>query len=103
MLIGEDLHFNMSRIDQRSLDVDFAISEGPPSFALCCLQRRPEVFFRVHQTHTFTATACGRLEHHGVADFRSHSSSLLNRIHSAGSTGDKRNTFLFHGLAGAGL
>src|SRR5256885_8881906 len=103
MLIGQDLHFNMSWIEQRFLEVDFAISEGPPGFTLCSFQRRAKFFLRVHQTHPFTAAACCRLEHHGVADSRSHSSSLLNRIHSAGSTVDKRNTFLFHGLAGAGL
>src|SRR2546421_2805834 len=103
MLIGQDLHFNVSRIEQRFLDVDFAVSERPPGFTLCRVQRRAKFFFRVHQTHAFTTAACCRLEQHRVADFRSHSSGLFNRIHSARSAGDKRDTFVLHRLPGAGL
>ena len=38
MFVGQNLHFNMTRIDERLLDVDFAISECSPGFALCCFQ-----------------------------------------------------------------
>src|SRR6267143_2699077 len=34
MLVGQNLHFNMPSIDERLLDVDFAISECSPGFAL---------------------------------------------------------------------
>jgi hypothetical protein len=66
--IAEDLDLDVPRLDDRLLEIHGRVAEGLLRFALCTLERMPELFFFVDEAHALAAAAGARLEHHRVAD-----------------------------------
>ncbi len=103
LLIGQHLHLNVTRVDDRFLDINFAIAKRPLRLAARAFERRLEVVGGVDKTHAFATTACGGFQHDRITDARGHFLCLLEGLEASRCAGHKRNACAFHGLAGAGL
>ena len=57
----------------------------------------------MHQPHAFAATTRRGLQHHGIANSRSHLLGFLERLHPARCAGHERHARLLHGLPRARL
>ena len=53
VLVRQHLHFDVARIDDRFLDVDFAVAKRPLGFALRRFQSGFQLLWRMHQAHAF--------------------------------------------------
>ena len=77
VLVGEHLHLDVPGINDRLLDVNFAVAERPLGFAAGRFESRLQVRLGMNQPHAFSTTAGGRLQHHRVTDFFRHPRRLL--------------------------
>ena len=98
MLVSQDLHFDVSRVNHRLLDIDFTISERALRFALRRLQRQFQLAGRMHQAHTLPTAARSSLEHYGEADLRSDAFRFRERLESARSARHQRHSSFLHRL-----
>ena len=69
MLVGDDLHFHMSRLVDELLQVDTAIAKGGLSFGLSLLEGGPHGLFVERHAHSFAATPSGGLDQHRITNF----------------------------------
>ena len=98
MLVSQDLHFDVSRVNHRLLDIDFTISERALRFALRRLQRQFQLAGRMHQAHTLPTAARSSLEHYGEADLRSDAFRFRERLESARGARHQRHSSFLHRL-----
>ena len=68
VLIGEDLHLNVLRLDKVLLDEDIVVAERLLGLALDKLKCRDDLLGRIAQAHAAAAAACGCLEDDGEAE-----------------------------------
>ncbi len=103
VLVGQHLHLDVARIDDRFLDVNFAVAERALRLAARALERRLQFFGRVHETHAFAAAASRGLQHHRIADARRNFFGLLERFQASRCAGNKGNARALHRLSRAGF
>src|SRR5208282_3471972 len=103
VLVGQYLHLDVARIDDRLLDIDFAVAERTLRFALRRFERGTKFLARVHQAHAFATPASRCLQHHGVADALRDFFAFFGRGEAARGSGNKRYAGFFHLLTGAGF
>ena len=99
VFIRQHLHFNVPGIENRLLQVDFVISECPLRLAPSRFQGGLQLVGGTDQPHPFAATACGRFQHYGIANLRSHLLGLLDRLQPTGGSRHEWHAGLFHLLA----
>ena len=103
MLIGQDLRFDVARVDDRLLDIDFAVTEGAFRFAARRFQRRPELRGRLYQAHALAAPASRGFQHDRIADPCCHLFGLFARLQSARGARYNGNSGTLHRLPRARL
>ena len=103
MLVGQHLHLDVPGIEDRLLDINFAVTERALGFTAGALESGLEFGRGVHQAHAFSAAAGGSFQHHGIADSGGDLFGFGDGFDAARSAGDERDTGFFHGLAGAGF
>ena len=67
MFIRQYLHLDMPRIENRLLQINFAVSKGPQRLTLRRLQCGLQLRGRGHQAHALASAASGGFQHHGIA------------------------------------
>src|SRR6266704_6452736 len=66
--IGDNLKFDMMRIDDELLDVNLLISESFLGFVTRTVKGRLKAWFIVRRAHPAAAATSGRLNHHRITD-----------------------------------
>ena len=66
--VGEDLHFDVTRRDERAFEEHFRVAERRERFRARRTQRACEIAVRENESHAAAATARRRLDHEGHAD-----------------------------------
>ena len=68
VLVAQHLDFDMPRILDELLDVDFSVAEGALGFARSFAQCGSKLGRRIDPAHAFATPARGGFEHHGKPD-----------------------------------
>mmetsp|Transcript_26785 Transcript_26785/g.49206 ORF Transcript_26785/g.49206 Transcript_26785/m.49206 type:complete len:218 (-) Transcript_26785:203-856(-) len=102
-LVREDLEFNVTRINDGTLDVDASVSEGGLSLVLGLFKEGEEILLAVAQTHATTTTTCGGLDHDGEANLLAHLNRLDIILDETWAARDGGDTGLLHGVPGSGF
>ena len=92
--VGENLHFDMSRLHQVLLEVEFAVAERRQRLGARPRHRRRQVRRGVHHLHAASATAGCRLDHDREADRLGDRTRFVPVRHRPLGTGDDRNAGL---------
>src|ERR1035438_4747793 len=103
MLVSEHLHLDVAGIDDRLLDINFAVAERSFRFAARTFERRPQLFGRVDEAHALSTASSGRFQHHGIADARGDLFGLLERFEATRRARHERNARALHRLACSSL
>ena len=103
VLVGQHLHFDVAGINDRFLDINFAVSERTLCLALGGFERGAQFLAGVHQAHSFAASAGRGLQHDRIADALGDLLAFFGRSKAARSSGNEGNASLFHLLPGAGF
>ena len=103
VLIREDLHFDVPRVDDGLLQIDFTIAESASSLALCRFQGWLQFLGGVNETHALATTAGRRFQHYGIADLPGRLLRLLIGFDSSRSPGHQRDPSSLHFTASTGF
>ena len=68
VIVGKDLHLDVSRMLEIALQVDVGAAEGALRSSSAGFERRGEIIGPLGDPHADAAAAGGRLDHHRVAD-----------------------------------
>src|SRR5450631_4927632 len=68
MLVSQHLHLDVAGIDDRLLDINFAVAERSFRFAARTFESRPQLSGRVDEAHALSTASSGGFQHHGIAD-----------------------------------
>src|SRR5262245_38465966 len=68
VLVGQDLDFDVTRVFDKTLDINVAALECCSSFSGCGFQRVAQLVFRFHHAHAATAAPGGSFHDYGKAD-----------------------------------
>ena len=102
MLVAEDLHLDVARVDDELLEVHLVVAEGALGLAAGVLVGGVQLVRRLHQAHALAAAAGRRLQHHGIADLLGQPFGGVD-VQAALRAGNEGHAGALHVLAGAGL
>ena len=85
--VGDDLKFNMVRINNQLLQIHLFISKGFLSLVTRTVESRFKTGFVMCRAHPAPATAGSRLNHHRVAEFPRDPDRLLLRLDDSIASG----------------
>ena len=95
VLVGEDLHLDVARVDDELLDIDFVVAKRALRFALRSLEAERRSRAK-RPAHALAATAGRRLQHDGIADLSaSFSAASGARVPSRTGTNGTPAFFMF--------
>ncbi len=103
VLVGEQLHFDVARVGDELLDINFIGVEGALGLAAGALVGGFEFALLMDEAHALAAAAGGGLEHDGIADGAGDGDGFVETGERLGGAGDAGDAGLLHRLAGAGL
>src|SRR5579863_4584272 len=68
VLVGQNLHLDVARVDNRLLDINLAVAKRTLSLAAGAFQRRLEIPWSVDKSHAFASAARRGFQHDGISD-----------------------------------
>ena len=103
VLVGQHLHLNVARIDDRLFDVDFAVAERTLRLAPGGFEAGTKFSPGVYEAHAFATAASRRFQHHGITDALGNFFGFFGRSQATRGPGNEGHAGFFHLLTGAGF
>ena len=94
VLVGQYLHLDVARIDDRLFDINFAVAKCPLRLALCAFQRGLQLGPGVHQPHALAAAAGCGFQHDRIADLVRDPRRFFRRLQPARRARNKGDAWL---------